>query len=280
MADVQQDLQLVAAEGSSLRPGNPADDALLRLLAHMVVSDGVVHAGELGFLARLLPHLEGEALEEWAREHGSDEVDLVEIASAITDPDLQWKCLRFIARMAWKDGELADEERDLLTGLARAMKMPARAVQRVLSEMSPDDGSRYTSERILKCLVEIHWDAVQLASGDLVSDDLIAVLPAGAEVVARVGVDRVEVIGVTTGGVAARFQEGAAYLSWTDIVTYTRAFGLGAAITLHTEDGRSYTLVDARMSGMGVFLDRLLGSDERTASEGSSPVVIEQVRGE
>lgn len=280
MANVDKDLELVAASGSSLRPGNPADDALLRLLAHMVVSDGVVHQGELRFLGRLLPHLDGEELEAWAREHGSDDVDPNEIGQQIHDPDMQWKCLRYIARMAWKDGELAEEEKDLLQGLATAMKMPGGAVERVLKEMAPDDGTRYTQERILKCLVEIHWDSVQLASGDLVSDDLIAVLPTDAEVVARVGVDRVEVVGLCTNGIVARFQEGAAFLHWRDIVTYTRAFGLGAAVTLHTEDGRAYTLVDARMSGVAIFLDRLLGEDERGGGSVRTPPKIEQLRGE
>lgn len=279
MADVEHDLELVAAGGSSLRPGNPADDALLRLLAHMVVSDGVVHAGEVGFLGRLLPHLRGEALETWAREHGDPDLDVEEVARAIVDPDLQWKCLRYVARMAWKDGELASQERTLLGRLAAGMSMPAGAVDRVLREMKPDDGARYTQERILKSLVEIHWDAVQLASGELVSDDLQAALPPGVEVVARVGIDRVEVMGLGTSGLVARFQEGPAFLAWKDIVTYTRAFGLGAAVTLHTEDGHAYTLVDARMSGIAVFLDRLLGGDERRATSGT-PVKIAQLRGE
>jgi hypothetical protein len=144
--------------------------------------------------------------------------------------------------------------------------------------MSPDDGNRFTTERIMRCLVEIHWDAVQLASGNLVSADLLLALPAGVETVARVGLDRVECVGIADSGLVARFQQGAAWLSWSDIVTYTRAFGLGAAVTLHTEDGRHYTLVDSRLSGLAVFLDRLLGSDERQAAKGS-PVKIQQVRG-
>lgn len=279
MADVEHDLELVAAGGSSLRPDNPADDALLRLLAHMVVSDGVVHAGEVGFLGRLLPHLQGKALEEWAREHGDPQLDVEEVAGQITDAGSQWKCLRYVARMAWKDGELAAQERTLLGRLATAMHLPQGAVERVLREMKPDDGARYTQERILKCLVEIHWDAVQLASGELVSDDLRASLPPGAEVVARVGIDRVEVMGLGTTGLVARFQEGPAFLPWSDIVTYTRAFGLGAAVTLHTEDGHAYTLVDSRMTGIAVFLDRLLGGDERRSSSGT-PLKIAQLRGE
>ncbi len=278
MADLNNSVELTAAGGSRLVAGNPADDALMRLLAHMVVSDGVIHEGELGFLSQVMPDLSAEELETWARKHGGGELDVDGIASAIRDPDAQWKCLRFAARMAWKDGELAEEERMLLENLANAMHMPSGAVDRVLAEMAPDDGNRFTSERILKCLVEIHWDAVQLASGDLVSDDLKAVLPPGSEVVARVGVDRVEVLALCTGGILGRFQEGAAYLAWGEIVTYTRSFGLGASVILHTEDGRSYALVDARMSGLAMALDRLLGEDERRVS--GTPPNIKHVRGD
>ena len=279
MPDIQSDLQLDPVGGGALHPGNAADDAMLRLLAHMVVSDGVVHAGELEFLGRLMPKMSTADLEKWAVEHGSGELNIDAIAGAITDPDLQWRCLRYVARMAWKDGELADEETDLLNALAGAMSMPGGAVDRVLGEMSPDDGNRFTTERIMRCLVEIHWDAVQLASGNLVSDDLLSAMPAGVTAVARVGLDRVECVGIADSGLVARFQEGAAWLSWADVVTYTRAFGLGAAVTLHTEDGRRYTLVDSRLSGLAVFLDRLLGSDEPKAAKGS-PLKIEQVRGD
>lgn len=278
MADVNNNIELTAAGGSRLVSGNPADDALMRLLAHMVVSDGVIHPGELDFLSQVMPNMSQPQLESWAREHGGGQLDVDALAESIRDPDSQWKSLRFAARMAWKDGELAEEERMLLENLANAMDMPGGAVDRVLAEMAPDDGNRFTAERILKCLVEIHWDSVQLASGDLVSDDLKAVLPPGHEVVARVGVDRVEVLALCTGGILGRFQEGAAFLTWGEIVTYTRSFGLGASVLLHTEDGRSYALVDSRMSGLAMALDRMLGDDERR-SAGALPN-IKHVRGD
>ena len=110
MAELEDGLQLEGHSAGALVPGRPGDDALLRVLAHMVVSDGVVHAGELGFLARVMPGKQGDELEQWAREAGAGELDVAAIAGEITDPDQQWKCLRFTARMAWKDGELADEE--------------------------------------------------------------------------------------------------------------------------------------------------------------------------
>ena len=163
--------------------------------------------------------------------------------------------------MAWKDGELAAEERRDLSALSQALRLPPGAVDRVLREMSPDDGKRFTSERILRTLMDVHWDAVQLAAGTLVSDDLIAVSPEGVEVVARVGLEKVEVMALCTDGVVARFQEGAAFIAWNDLVTYTRERGLGEALVLHTEDGRHFTLVDRRLSGLAMLLDRLLDLD-------------------
>ena len=121
MADLNNNIELTAAGGSRLVAGNPADDALMRLLAHMVVSDGVIHEGELGFLSQVLPDKNQAELETWARENGGGELDVHAIAASIHDPDGQWKCLRFAARMAWKDGELAEEERMLLENLANAI---------------------------------------------------------------------------------------------------------------------------------------------------------------
>jgi len=271
---VDDALQLQA--GTALVPGRPADDALLGLLASMACSDGDVHSNELQFLAKLRPDLAGDALEAWALEHAQP-IDPSAVAAHITEPDDQWKTLRFAARMAWKDGELAPEERDLLEGLATAMALPELAVSRVLREMAPDSGERFQPDRLLRMVMDIHWDAVQLAGGALVSDDLQSVLPEGNDVVARVGLDKVEVMALCTGGVVARFQQGAAFIGWSELVTYTRSFGLGASISLHTEDGRNYSLVDSRLSGIGPLLDRLLESREDRLSEAPK---VETLRGE
>jgi len=278
MPRLDDSLELQAGSRSALTPGRAGDDALLRLLAHMACSDGVVHDDELEFLARVRPGLNSEQLRDWALKHGGGDLDIALIVSSLTTADEQWKCLRFAARMAWKDHDLADEERELLAQLADGMKLPMGAVDRVLGEMSPDDGKRYTDDRILKCLMEIHWDAVQLASGGLVSEDLLAVTPDSTRVVARIGLEKVEVLAICTGGISARFQEGAAFLTWADIVTYTRDFGLGSAVRLHTETGASYSLVDSRLSGLAIFLDRLLGDDER--KKPSDKPNVQHTRGE
>jgi len=262
--------------GAALVPGRPADDALLGLLASMACSDGNVHEAELDFLVKVRPGVSRDAVRTWALEHAAP-IDPDAIAGIITDADDRWKTLRFAARMAWKDGELADEEQQLLVDLAGAMQLSEVAVDQVLREMAPDDGRRFTSDRMLRMLMDVHWDAVQLAGGTLVSEDLLAVMPEGSELVARVGLDRVEIMALTTGGIVGRFQQGAAYIRWDELVTYTRSFGLGASVSLHTEDGRTYSLVDSRLSGIGPLLDRLLES--RGERKGEAPRV-ETVRGE
>ncbi len=233
----------------------------MRLLASMACSDGEVHDRELDFLVKIRPDLGSrDAVARWTVAQARP-VDLRQLATIITRPDDQWKALRYAARMAWKDGELAQEERRHLESLAYALSLPAGAVERVLREMSPDDGKRFTAERILRTLMDVHWDAVQLAGGQLASPDLQQVSPLHVEVVARVGLEKVEVMGLCTQGVVARFREGAAFVPWGDLVTYTHAHGLGEALCLHTEDGRQLTLVDQRLSGLAMLLDRLLDLD-------------------
>ncbi len=261
MPRVHDNLELKA--GSALDPRRPSDEALLTLLVSMAFSDGDVHPDELAFLAKLRPDLPDLAsVQAWARS-AARPLDVAELTRAIADPDDQWKALRFAARMAWKDGRLAVEERQELQVLARVLALPDGAVDRVLREMQPDDGHRFTADRILRTLMDVHWDAVQLASGALVSDDLRAAMPSMAEVVARVGLEKVEVMALCTEGIVARFQEGPAFVRWSDLVTYTRARGIGEALKLHTEDGRQFTLVDQRLSGIATLFDRLLSEDER-----------------
>ena len=257
----QVDDALELAAGRVLDPRSPEDDALLSLLASMACSDGQIHDRELDFLVKIRSDLpDRQSVADWTLAHARP-VDLGQLAAVIRRPDHQWKALRFAARMAWKDGELAEEEYRDLEALAGALELPHGAVERVLREMSPDDGKRFTAERILRTLMDVHWDAVQLAGGELTSPDLLEVAPPRLELVARVGLERVEVLALATQGVVARFQEGSAFIPWGNLVTYTHERGLGSALTLHTEEGITFTLVDRRLSGLATLLDRLLDLD-------------------
>jgi DnaJ-domain-containing protein 1 len=273
------DLEL--ASGGGFVAGRAADEALLSLLASMACSDGAVHRNELQFLSSIRRDLSLEALEAWVKTQARPP-DLPSLRQAITSPDDRWKTLRFAARMAWKDGEIASSEQEFLRKLSAALELPVGAVDRVLSEMRPDDGEMYTAERILRALLDVHWDSVQLASGALVSEDLVGVAPPSVEVVARVGLEKVEVMALCTGGLVARFQEGPGFLPWPELVTYTRERGLGEALRLHTEDGRSYTLVDSRLAGLALVLDRLMDREEARHGDpkGATPPKIDTLRGE
>ncbi|MEQ1501239.1 MAG: TerB family tellurite resistance protein [Myxococcota bacterium] len=278
MPKLADDIEL--ASGGGLVPGRPADDALLSLLASMAAADGAVHDSELDFLTAVRRDLpDRAAVERWARTYGRP-LDLGQLALRITNPDDGWKTLRFAARMAWKDGEIATSEQKFLRDLAAALSLPPSSVDRVLREMQPDDGRTFTAERILRSLLDVHWDSVQLASGMLVSEDLVGVSPPRIEVVARVGLEKVEVMALATDGLVARFQEGPAFIPWKDLVTYTRERGLGEALKLHTEDGRNYTLVDQRLAGLALVLDRLFDRVGVTRDTSTPPPKIDTLRGE
>ncbi len=246
---------------SRITPGEPDDDALLALLVHMAFSDGDVHDQELAFLHRMLPGRDPEALRTWVRDVTSVPLPFEAIASALPSPDDRWKGLRFAARMAWSDGEVHPNERSLLDQLAVALELPDGAVERVLREMTHGRMERVSSDRLVSALESMGWGAVQFAGGQLCSPDLVGLVPEGATIVRRVGVDAVELMGIYEEGLVARFQEGAAFLHWRDIVAWTMGHGVGDGLSLHTEEGRVFTLVDRRASGVRALLDRILNHE-------------------
>jgi hypothetical protein len=246
-----------------IQRGNPADDALLCLLVQVAFSDGVLDEEEMDFLKKVLPGVDDAELRQWVEAEAGKEVDFDALAACLPTVDERWKCLRFAACMAWKDQVLADEERELLDSMAAAFKLPAGAVERTLADTAP--ARRQLSEKdILDALQSLNWNAVQLVGGELVSPDLQALIPEGADFVARVGLDDVEVMAFYQQGLVARFLQGAAFVQWSELVTYSRSFGLGSSVELHTENGRSWTLVDSRLSGLCMLLERLFGEDRKS----------------
>ena len=256
-------------------PGHPADDALIALLAHMAFSDGEVHERELDFLQRVLPGRDLADLRVWAMAAGARPLDLRAVARALPTTEEAWKGLRFAARMAWKDGMIADAEVDLLERLSQALQLPESAVQRVLDETEGHVEIDVKAERLRQTLLNLNWDAVQLASGPLTSD-LAKAVPGPYECVVRVGLEKVEVLGIFEEGIAGRFLEGPGFVFWRDLVTYTRVPVIGASVQIHTESGHTWTLVDTRMRGLGGLLDRLFAGE--SSRKPSNPPVITNVR--
>ena len=263
MAHVDEFLRLAQGEKTDvIAPGNAADDSLLALLVHMAFSDGVLDEDELDFLRKVLPGREDGELRSWVETQAQKPLNFDALKQGLPTVDERWKCLRFAACMAWKDSVLADEERTMLNELAVAFELPKGAVERTLSDTSPAKRD-LSEEAILDALQSMNWAAVQLVGGELVSPDLQQLIPEGADFVARVGLDDVEVMAFYKQGLVARFRQGASFVQWSDLVTYSRSFGLGSAVELHTEDGRTWTLVDSRLSGLCMLLERLFGETRK-----------------
>ncbi len=277
MARVDEYLDLVDDPSrQSLVPGDPADDALLALLAHVAFSDGHIDAAELGFLAKVLPGRAPAELELWANQAGSRPLDLEQVASALPGVADRWKGLRFAVRMAWRDGELHTEELALLQRLVWALELPEGALSRIIDEVRSVAEQPVTRKHLAKALHSTPWASVQLADGGC-RDNLKGVAPEHWEGVARLGLEMVEVMGFYVQGVVGGFLEGSVALTWGEIVAYTRMPTLGAAVQLHTDSGRTLTLVDHRMRGLVPFFDRLYGPEERAKT--SPPPPVRQVRG-
>lgn len=277
MTRVDEYLELVNNPGSqALTPGHPADDAMLALLVHVAFSDGNVSADELDFLDKVLPGREPDQLIAWIEQVCAHPLDIQAVASALPSPEERWKALRFAARMAWKDGAVEEGEQALLKRLAVGLALGVTAVDRVLGEMQGTAGGEVAAERLSEAVDGVAWASVQVLD-EAVGGPLAAVAPADASPVRIVALDDVVVVALYTTGLSAHFLEGTTFIRWSDLVTYTRVPTFGAAVQLHTEEGGNWTLVDARLRGITLLLDRLFGGARPQPTP--KPEIV-QVRGE
>lgn len=277
MSRIDDYLNLVAdPDADALVVGHPADDALIALLAHVACSDGTLDDKEVDFLLKVFPGRDPDDLRDWARMAAAQELDLAAVAAALPSEEERWTGLRFAARMAWKDGVLADEEMDLLARLARGLALPDGALDRVIGETVARADRAPNLDRVRNVLDDVHWRAV-LRDDNPLTGSLAQVVPDEAVSVGRIGLEQVEMLGFYDTGLAGRFREGMAYVKWTDIVAWSRVPLLGASVTLRTESGHTFTLVDRRLAGLTLFLDHLFAVDE--APKETPAPVIRQVRG-
>ena len=259
----------------ALTPGHPADAALLALMVHVAFSDGVVAPNELAFLTKVLPGRSEAALLSWVKQEASTTLNWNALGELLSTPDERGKGFRFAVRMAWKDGTIQKEERRFLEDMAQRWALGPGVVDRVLKELRAKVSGAVDTSDLIRVIKEVQWASVQVASGPLESD-LADALPAGVELVARLGLDASEMAAICKEGFAARFMEGCAFIPWSELVSYTRVSTLGASLQVHTESGRTWSLVDTRMRGLCLLFERLFREQEQR--ESVAPV-IEQLRG-
>lgn len=245
----------LGAHGAGLDPADPRDAALLGLLVHVAVQDGVVEDVELALLAGVLPGWRPDEVRALVERTVTRDLDVHVLVDGLGPEDFRWTALRFAARMAARDGALTESERELLGSLARDLRLPDGAAERAIHEVGrpPID-----ADRLRDALAHAGWDAADFAEGPVRSADLAPLVPEDASAITRVGVDGVEVLGLYDRGLVARFAEGAAWIPWTAVVGCDLAPGLGASVRLRTVDGAARTLVDARLAGLQLLIDRLV----------------------
>jgi tellurite resistance protein len=258
--------------GSTLRPGVPADDALITLLVWVAFSDGHLSPEEHALLQRLLG-LSADETASYAARIRSRPVDLDAIAAALDSDDRRWAALRFAGRMAGSDTTIAPGERSLLERLAQALNLGPDAVLTVLRESQGPRPERLDAAQLRSTVNALAWDVVGLDDGALQSPDLLAVVPDGARPVLRIGLDQVEVIGLFEEGLVARFLEGVAFVRWREVVAAMGGAGVESSARLLTDTGRIWSVVDSRLGALRLLVDRLY-RDKPTAGR---PVRVERV---
>jgi hypothetical protein len=230
----------------------------------------------VAFLQKVLPGRDPAALVEWVKQVCAVPLDVEAVAAALPSFEERLKALQFAARMALKDGEVQDTERDLLRNLAVGLDLRAEVVDDLLADMAMRGRkAEYSEGALIAALDGTDWDAVQVLD-EAVTGPIGQVAPPGSVPVRAVALDDVVVLAFYVTGIAARFQEGVAFAAWTDLVGWSRMAAMGSAVQLHVEDGRSLTLVDGRLGGLVHVLQRLLGVRER--KRGVAPA-IQQLRG-
>jgi hypothetical protein len=250
-------------------------EAVLALLVHTAAADRDLSESEMGFLTRLLPGRDAEALRAWVLRVTQVPLDMEAVGQALPTPESRWTALRFVARMAFADGVVAADERALLVALAAALGLPGHAVDVVLSDHLARVVDEVDLERVSRAFEGFPWSSVELVPAEMMDATLGALVPEGAEPFFGVRLDDADVLSFFKQGLAAWFQEGPVWLPWRDIVAWSRVPSFGAALVLHTVDGRRFTLIDARLGGLAGLLQRIFGGDRAPRTD---PPAITRIR--
>lgn len=239
------------------RPPVSEDDPLLGMLVQLAFSDGVLQDDELALLERLRPDLDAQGVREWLARFDHPTFDARHVA-AVVDADAAWKVMQIATRMVCMDGDVAEEELQILQDLAEALRLDERAPQRAVDEVVATGGS-LPEERVLASLRNMLWERLE-PSRDEPAGPLREVVPKSAEHVATMSMGDEEIAALYLDGLAAMFEEGPRFVYFADIRTYTRVPVPGASFHVHT-DAAHLKMSDPRMRDLGELLDYLYGRD-------------------
>lgn len=256
MSTIDELLELIGdPEREVEQPPLAEDDPLMGLLVHLAFSDGVLADDELALLARLRPDLGTHGVRDWLDGFDHDTFDARMVAAAGHDGR---KVLQLATRMICMDGDVAAEEVTILEDLAEAFQMDEEAPERAVAEVVATGGA-LPEERVMASLRNMLWRQLE-PTRDEPSGELGAVVPGDAEHVATMLFGEDEVAALYLDGFVAWFEDGARFLRFQDIVTYTRVPVPGASFHVHTEK-EHLKIADGGLRELGQLLDFLYGRD-------------------
>lgn len=256
MSTIDALLELIGdPERRAAEPLIAPDDPLMDLLVHLAFSDGVLADDELALLVRLRPDQTVHQVREWLQRFDHGTFDARAVAAAGHPP---FKVLQLATRMVCMDGDVAKEEIVILEDLAEAMHLDEEAPKRAVDEVVAPGGA-LPEERVLASLRNMLWRKLE-PTRDEPSGELGAAIPGDAEHVATMLHGNDEVAALYLDGFAAYFEDGARFVRFDEIETYTRVPVPGASFHVHTLK-EHLKIADGRMRELGQLLDFLYGRD-------------------
>ena len=242
---------------------HPADPSLIALLVHMSCADGFVQEEEFEYFEKLLPDRDASEILEYVAETAATELDFAEMSRQLGSDEERRGAMRFAARMAWADRVLEMQEKLPLIRMASYFDFHEDEVEHALESVIGRPEGEVSPEAVVEAMIGMHWTGARLEERGLLSE-LKQVAPPDAMSVACLLVDGEERAGLYDQGMAAFFEEGAEFLRWNEVSTYSRLPLLGAALRVVTTDGRVLTVRDSRLKDVGTLMDRdySAGEDE------------------
>ena len=159
------------------------------------------------------------------------------------------------------DGDLAEAELGRLGELAAALGLRSGddAVQRAIDEVFAR-GCPASPEQVRRALAGMSWGALAPVDGPLLGEIAAVARQGGVEgALGVLELDHHQMAAVFADGLAVRFDDGPAFVRWTDVERYTRVPVAGAAFHLRTRDGRDHAVSDPRLRDVGALVDLVFG---------------------